>query len=108
MTTIETTMAICGVRLIDRLLTKHRSKVNRVAYPYEAGRVYSDPGPRPGCVRFTGAKRAKLDSGRGRSRQVDSDSPRTAGRMDRRTGRRLERRRRRFQNHKRPPRLFKR
>src|SRR5438270_7469365 len=102
---IEIRIASRVALVMDRLLTKHRSKVNRVAGPDE-DRGFDFRHHNRFCRgRIARAKRAEPHSGRCRSGEVDSDLAGTAGRLDGRKSRRLERRRWWIQNHERASRL---
>src|SRR5437588_4314169 len=105
MARIEIRIASRVAVVTDRLLTKHRSKVNRVAGPDEDRGFDFCHHDRLCRRRIARAKRAESHPGRCRSGEVDSDFAGTAGRLDGRKSPRLERRRRWIQNHERASRL---
>src|SRR5260370_24882935 len=88
---IDIIIASRVARVMDRLLTKHRGKVNRVADPNEDDGLCSYPIVRLCRDWIARAKRTKFDSGRGRPGQVDSNFTGSAGWLDGGKGRRLER-----------------
>src|ERR1700731_458670 len=105
---IDMIIASRTARVMDRLLTKHRGKVNRVADPDENGRLRSYSIAWLCRGRTACAKRTQFDPGRGRSGQADSNFAGAAHRLDGGKSRRIERRRWRIQDHECPPRLSQR
>src|SRR5947209_16398187 len=96
---IDVIIASRVARVMDRLLTKHRGKVNRVADPNEDGGLCSYPVARFWRDRIARTKRTEFDSGRGRSGEADSAITRATVGLDGGKSRRLERRRGGIQDH---------